>query len=625
VGVPPRKAAAARIGCPTLWLRGSCRFRPLPGIFAVLEEKPGLKLKPGKGPAEVLVVDSAEKPDTNQPFRVIVNSEGWSTPMHSLPRFETSSARRSSVPFMASRLTLALVLLTFSEIPLLAQFGNPYPGVGTQGGGMGIPGISLPGTSRRRNQQTGPAQTLSGKIKRISSSQLVLTQDDGRDLTISLDRNTRYYDTSGNSAKYGDFDNGDDVTVDASQDNQNFYHGQRVTIQHKYMPADSTTTSSSRSESGSSASAPEDNDPDRPKLKRASGSGGSSSPSSSSSSPSSSPSNSDSSTIADNRPATTIAPRPVPRESDDPGPPVLRRNAPARVDNTPVAGTEASEMATARPSIRAEDSNGVTRRPAPPMIGPAGGDSSSSATMSSGAPRRPSSGDPVIDSARDAAFEFTDTLPNYVVKQFTTRYQTDTAHGNRTSWQALDLVTADVVCENGKESYKNILVNGKAPRDAIEKSGSWSTGEFATVLQGILHPQTNADFHNKRSTTIVNRPAYRYDYSVEQAHSMWHVYASSESYVPGYTGSIWIDKETFRVLRIEMSAVNMPRSFALDAVESAVDYDFVLIGDKKALLPTHSEALSCVRGTAECTRNVIEFRNYKKFGADTSITFESDK
>jgi hypothetical protein len=57
-------------------------------------------------------------------------------------------------------------------------------------------------------------------------------------------------------------------------------------------------------------------------------------------------------------------------------------------------------------------------------------------------------------------------------------------------------------------------------------------------------------------------------------------------------------------------------------VESTVDYDFVLIGNKKFLLPTHSEALSCMRGTSECTRNVIEFRNYKKFGAETDITFE---
>jgi hypothetical protein len=34
------------------------------------------------------------------------------------------------------------------------------------------------------------------------------------------------------------------------------------------------------------------------------------------------------------------------------------------------------------------------------------------------------------------------------------------------------------------------------------------------------------------------------------------------------------------------------------------------------------KALSCERGTSLCLRNVIDFRNYKKFGADTSITFE---
>jgi hypothetical protein len=48
-----------------------------------------------------------------------------------------------------------------------------------------------------------------------------------------------------------------------------------------------------------------------------------------------------------------------------------------------------------------------------------------------------------------------------------------------------------------------------------------------------------------------------------------------------------------------------------------------MIGGTRFLLPVHSEDLSCERGTSDCNRNVIEFRNYKKFGADTSITFDS--
>jgi len=237
----------------------------------------------------------------------------------------------------------------------------------------------------------------------------------------------------------------------------------------------------------------------------------------------------------------------------------------------------------------------------------------------------PAAGDPVIDQAREAAFAFSETLPNYVVKQYTTRYATFAARGGRTNWQTLDVVSADVIEEDGNEKYKNILVNGKPPVQDIEKSGSWSRGEFSSMLQEVLSPLTNADFHGKRAATILNRAAFRYDFTVEQPNSHWHVAVEERSYMPGYSGSIWIDKENYRTLRIEMSAEHMPTSFALDQVEWAVDYDYVFIGEGKYLLPVHSEALSCARATSQCTRNVIEFRNYKKFTADTSITFDTDK
>ena len=256
--------------------------------------------------------------------------------------------------------------------------------------------------------------------------------------------------------------------------------------------------------------------------------------------------------------------------------------------------------------------NGVTRVPDAPQVDPS--------SISARAPRLGDDDDTVIAKAREAAYSFSETLPNYIVKQMTTRFATQAARGGKTSWQAMDNVTADVVSEGGKESYKNVLVNGKAPREAVERTGAWSTGEFASMLQDLFSDPTDADFHNKRPTTIVNRAAFRYDFTVEQPNSHWHVYAASESYTPGYTGAIWIDKASSRVLRIEMAARKIPVGFPLDTVESSVDYDYVLLGEGKFLLPVHSEALSCRRGTGECTRNVIDFRNYKKFGAETNIT-----
>jgi hypothetical protein len=316
-------------------------------------------------------------------------------------------------------------------------------------------------------------------------------------------------------------------------------------------------------------------------------------------------------------PATTVAPPPRPLDSDDAAQPTLQRGKPAR-NSSASADSGPTVVADSRPSLHAEDVNGVTRVPDAPQV----------VESSSGRGRqfsRNGDEDAVIAQARDEAFSFSETLPNYVVKQLTTRYATTAARGGRTSWQAIDTVTADVVSEDGKESYKNVLVNGRAPREAVEKTGAWSTGEFSSMLQDILSPESDADFRNKRSTTIVNRAAFRYDCTVEQRNSHWDVHTEAETYSPGYSGAIWIDKTSSRVLRIEISAEKIPSAFPLDTVESTIDYDFVLIGDMKYLLPVHSEALSCRRGAGDCTRNVIDFRNYKKFGAETSITFGSDK
>jgi hypothetical protein len=210
----------------------------------------------------------------------------------------------------------------------------------------------------------------------------------------------------------------------------------------------------------------------------------------------------------------------------------LRRAAP-QTDNGNV-------VADSRPSLHADDVNGVTRMPnAPQTGGPSDGSYPADSQRLS---RSRSTGDDFIDDAREEAFSFSETLPNYVVKQYTTRYGTMSVRGGRTSWQALDTVTADVIEEDGNEKYKNILVNGKPPRNDVEKTGSWSKGEFSSLQLDVLSPLTAADFHGKRSTTIVNRAAVRYDFSVDQPNSHWHVESEGQSYLPGYTGSIWIDK-----------------------------------------------------------------------------------
>jgi hypothetical protein len=232
----------------------------------------------------------------------------------------------------------------------------------------------------------------------------------------------------------------------------------------------------------------------------------------------------------------------------------------------------------------------------------------------------PSSDDMVINDARDAASVFTAGLPNFLVEQATTRYQ---GTGYPTNWRAMDVVTCEVASVNGKEDYRNIRINGRVSNGKPEDSGSWSTGEFTITLEDVLSYSTAATFTKRGEDNVAGRPAFVYNMSVQQPYSHWTLVSTNgRQYTPAYHGSLWIDKDSRRVLRIEQVAQGMPRDFAYDKAESIIEYGFVNIEGKSFLLPVRGENMACETGTRNCSRNVIEFRNYRKFGADSSVTFD---
>jgi hypothetical protein len=185
----------------------------------------------------------------------------------------------------------------------------------------------------------------------------------------------------------------------------------------------------------------------------------------------------------------------------------------------------------------------------------------------------------------------------------------------------------NIVYENNKEDYRDITVNGKPTKKPIEEvGGAWSTGEFGSVLIDLFSPATNADFRYQRESRIAGVNARLYDFEVKRENSHWNIHMGSQGYSPAYKGSVWIDPQTARVLRIEMQAYGFPDSFPTDHVESATDYQYIRLGDaKQYLLPVHAETLSCQRNTNACSRNTIEFRNYHKYTGESTITFGAPK
>jgi hypothetical protein len=179
-----------------------------------------------------------------------------------------------------------------------------------------------------------------------------------------------------------------------------------------------------------------------------------------------------------------------------------------------------------------------------------------------------------------------------------------------------------VVVEGGRESYRNLTVNGRKTAKSIEEATpGWSRGEFATAMIDVL-ARSNAKFTFRRKETVARIPTRVYDFTVEQRFSHWRVGTAGQTVQPAYRGSIWIEPESGRLLRLEQQAEKLPEEFPLDAVELSLEYAPVRIGSSEYLLPVRSENLACLRGAPVCKRALIEFRNYKRFGSESSITFE---
>jgi hypothetical protein len=279
------------------------------------------------------------------------------------------------------------------------------------------------------------------------------------------------------------------------------------------------------------------------------------------------------------------------------------------------AETEAAD--SDRPALHREQE--VTKAEVTKAEAPEPVETPAPARARAAAPEKAATGeDSVIADAREAAAAYTSSLPNFLAEQITTRFQ-----GSRFAqqWRQLDVVTADVASVGGKEEYKNIRVNG-VPTARPELSGSWSTGEFTVTLEDIMSASTAAVFKPYGEDRVAGRPALVYTLAVNQKNSHWLIRSpSGREYATAYKGMIWIDRDTHRTLRIEQEATGLPRDFAYDKAESTLEYGYADIDGTRYLLPRQSINMGCMTGQSNCNRNLVDFKNYRKFSADSNIKF----
>jgi hypothetical protein len=496
---------------------------------------------------------------------------------------------------LVAALSLAAALPSAAQYPGQYPSGGQYPAGGQYPSGGQYPpgqyppgqypgnggGISLPRRSKNKKDKADankqPDFSAEGRTVSNDGKKLVIATNDGRTIMLTLTAQTKFTH-SGADIPGSQIVPRTTVRIEAIEDDEAYLTATSVELT-KNAPVE----------------APDDTADGRPNLNRRNQAA-------------------QNQTGADDNtnPQEELAAPTILHTPDAPGRPVLRRgrpnNNPANEDSDTANGTQlnsAKPLAPPAQSAKAqqqssEDFTINTDTEQPEVSKP-------------GAPD-------LISRSKEWAQTFTEGLPNYVCEQMTTRYM---EQSRSSGWDAQDVVTAKVIYEDGKESYKEITVGGKRTnKSMLELGGSTSTGEFASTLRSLFSPASRAQFKFYQSTAVTNSPAGIYDFKVALANSDWFINVGAQSLRPAYSGSVWIDKQTAQVRRIEMSANNIPKDFPLDTMEWAVDYESVSLGTSKFLLPVHAENLACQRGSTICTKNTTDFRDYHKYSGESTIVFK---
>ncbi len=241
-------------------------------------------------------------------------------------------------------------------------------------------------------------------------------------------------------------------------------------------------------------------------------------------------------------------------------------------------------------------------------------------------PIGPQARDPFLEESRTAVRDYLDELPDFICNQVVERYFDFEARG---AWDKADTLTYELTYNRKRESYRPINSVGRPVTRPLEQTGgAYSTGDFASGLASLFDPETRTLFKPAGRDLLGNHQTRLYDFTVAREFSKLSVTAEgSTTIIVGYSGTICVDEESKRVLRIDQAVDGLPAGYPVTNSESSVDYDNVRLRgiDVDFLLPIRAEFIIADRRQRRYFRNLLYFKFYRKFETDIKIVDETPK
>jgi len=225
----------------------------------------------------------------------------------------------------------------------------------------------------------------------------------------------------------------------------------------------------------------------------------------------------------------------------------------------------------------------------------------------------------VLADATEHALNHERDLPNFICTQTTRRFED---FNGKNGWRPIDIIVERLTYFEHREDYKVIELNGlpaSIPHEQL--NGASSSGEFGSVLKSIFSPETETEFNWQNWFKLRGRRMHVISYRVAASKSNYHIKVPLQKLdlVTGYHGLIFIDAQRRTVHRITLHPDGVPPSFPIQDVSLALDYEYNRVGDVDYLLPLQFELRSRERNLL--VKNDVDYDNYRKFSAESNITF----
>ena len=230
-----------------------------------------------------------------------------------------------------------------------------------------------------------------------------------------------------------------------------------------------------------------------------------------------------------------------------------------------------------------------------------------------------------LELARKAALSYGQSLPDFIGTEVVQRYLDLTCSGD---WKTLDTLTIKLTYYRHHEDHQLLLRNGEATNlDYSMLIGAVPVGEFGEALVDLFDPASRTKFTWEKWAQDHKRPAGVYGYQVSAANSRYTLTYRTVTGLPhvliGFHGVMEADRATGVVFHYTYIADRPPRGFPIRSSTTSVNYDRANVGGVEYWLPAVSETR--MRSVEGCALNRAEFREYRKFSADSTVTFGTGK